>query len=773
MIAGGAGGIGGVFAEYLAKNYSATIHVIGRSKSGPTQSKLVKNVENAGGKCCYRSCDVSQQQQVDALFKELNKEEVVLDGIILCAGLIEDSFIINKNTESFERVLAPKVDGVVNLDKASSDHRLDFFVLFSSIASYMPNHGQCDYAGANSFLDAYSKYRNSLVETSNRSGRTISINWPLWENGGIRVTAEEESYLREVFGMNPITKDAALSVFEHSLRTDVIDSLSHIIAVDGEKKKIDKCLSVTGHYGITLGESYGCDTFIANWLTNELLEYLKDRSGQDVVIDNNAKLSVQGLDSLGVVSLAARIHAHFGVDIGPTMLFEANTITQLVDYIRHNSPQNVVRSGLTYSKWNALFELSNSDPVDGCFRKTLSGREYFMRDHIVEGEYNVPGACYIEMALEAFAYVKQWDPATKGIRISNNYWAKQLSTKGGELVAELKLISRNAKMEYTITSATNGTEETYAVGELEFVELKPAFDTMQLRNEESSVRREREEIYTYIRAEGLHVGETLMPMELIILSEKEAISKLVLPASIRHTVSDYILHPTLFTGILQTALLNNRPDGVGEDKYIPIGVDEISIYDEISPRCVVHSTKRRLGNEDRIKKYDAKVYSNDGKLLVALEGITLRCKSHITSEGKPMSQPEDANLTKTNQLDEVMEYFSSLLAEATGMDREEIESDSAFEKYGIDSIMIIGINRKLEKHFGNISKTLLFEYRTIRELSSYFYCTHLAALIKDGIVSDAAPGKSPIGSLQKVPRESTYKYWRWTRKRRYRQQPII
>ena len=87
---------------------------------------------------------------------------------------------------------------------------------------------------------------------------------------------------------------------------------------------------MTEDSGIAACNTYEGDTFIARWLTSELLEYLKDRSDHDVIIDDNAKLSMQGLDSLGVVFLAARIHARFGVDIGPTMLFELNTITQLV-----------------------------------------------------------------------------------------------------------------------------------------------------------------------------------------------------------------------------------------------------------------------------------------------------------------------------------------------------------------------------------------------------------------------------------------------------------
>ena len=68
--------------------------------------------------------------------------------------------------------------------------------------------------------------------------------------------------------------------------------------------------------------------------------------------------------------------------------------------------------------------------------------------------------------------------------------------------------------------------------------------------------------------------------------------------------------------------------------------------------------------------------------------------------------------------------------------------------------MIIGINRKLDKHFGNISKTLLFEYQTIRELSSYFYRNHLPALIKGGIVSETVLYKRALGSFRKDARES-------------------
>ncbi|PEU18246.1 hypothetical protein CN526_30425, partial [Bacillus wiedmannii] len=69
---------------------------------------------------------------------------------------------------------------------------LDFFVLFSSIAGSLGNPGQADYSTANAFMDVYAKYRNALVAAKKRKGQTLSLNWPLWKEGGMRVDKETE-----------------------------------------------------------------------------------------------------------------------------------------------------------------------------------------------------------------------------------------------------------------------------------------------------------------------------------------------------------------------------------------------------------------------------------------------------------------------------------------------------------------------------------------------------------------------------------------------------
>lgn len=58
-------------------------------------------------------------------------------------------------------MLAPKVQGTWNVHRALKDTKLDFFLLFSSLTGLVGRPGQANYAAANSFLDAFVKYRRN------------------------------------------------------------------------------------------------------------------------------------------------------------------------------------------------------------------------------------------------------------------------------------------------------------------------------------------------------------------------------------------------------------------------------------------------------------------------------------------------------------------------------------------------------------------------------------------------------------------------------------
>jgi len=105
------------------------------------------------------------------------------------------------------------------------------------------------------------------------------------------------------------------------------------------------------------------------------------------------------------------------------------------------------------------------------------------------------------------------------------------------------------------------------------------------------------------------------------------------------------------------------------------------------------------------------------------------------------------SLTEKTQ-DYLRRQFSGLLK----VPSYKIDPHVALEKYGIDSILAMQLTNELEKNFGSLSKTLFFEYQTIRGLTEYFVAHFepqlraLFAFAERGseVISRAAGPSSPV-----------------------------
>ncbi|PEM80670.1 beta-ketoacyl synthase, partial [Bacillus wiedmannii] len=75
-------------------------------------------------------------------------------------------------------------------------------------------------------------------------------------------------------------------------------------------------------------------------------------------------------------------------------------------------------------------------------------------------------------------------------------------------------------------------------------------------------------------------------------------------------------------------------------------------------------------------------------------------------------------------------YLKNLLSKKIKLSVEKIHELEPLEKYGIDSVLIMNLSRELENDFGELSKTLFFEYQNISELAQYFINNHYNQLIK-------------------------------------------
>ena len=123
-----------------------------------------------------------------------------------------------------------------------------------------------------------------------------------------------------------------------------------------------------------------------------------------------------------------------------------------------------------------------------------------------------------------------------------------------------------------------------------------------------------------------------------------------------------------------------------------------------------------------------------------------------------------ANLVEKTQ-DFLRRQFSQLLK----LPAQQIDVQAPLEQYGIDSILAMSLTNQLEKTFGSLSKTLFFEYRTVRELADYFvdtYAVQLSALLlAPSAVVAATSGVAAASTAEASPRAPSNSERRFSRQR--------
>ncbi|WP_038978040.1 SDR family NAD(P)-dependent oxidoreductase [Paenibacillus polymyxa] len=334
LITGGSGGLGLLVAEELVRRtQAATLILTGRSPLDGNRQTRLKELESLGARVVYKQGDITDRNTVTSLLESIQKEFGRVHGIIHCAGIIHDNFILKKSREEFIEVLGPKVQGLVHLDEASSGQDLDFFVLFSSISGSMGNPGQADYATANAFMDAYAAYRNTLVEAQQRRGRTLSIRWPLWKEGGMRIDADTEKLMRQNMGLTPLQTESGIQALYQCLTS----SKDQVMVLEGEPEKIEAYLAkAVSQAGIRAIQA-SAPKLDAGLLYDKTLYHLKALLGEVTrlsvgSIEAQEPLERYGIDSIMITQLNAKLAESFG-ELSKTLFYEYQTLRALAEYL--------------------------------------------------------------------------------------------------------------------------------------------------------------------------------------------------------------------------------------------------------------------------------------------------------------------------------------------------------------------------------------------------------------------------------------------------------
>jgi acyl transferase domain-containing protein/acyl-CoA synthetase (AMP-forming)/AMP-acid ligase II/NADPH:quinone reductase-like Zn-dependent oxidoreductase/acyl carrier protein len=183
LITGGHGGLGLTVARWLADKGARHIVLLSRSGVSPAGEKIAADFAAKGATVTTMQADVSNEIDLARALQEIRGTMPPLRGVIHAAGVLDDHLVLNLDAESFRKVLAPKVLGAWNLHSLTADFPLDFFVVFSSVASVLGSPGQANYSAANAFLDGLAHERRS------QGLPCLSINWGPWAEVGMAARA--------------------------------------------------------------------------------------------------------------------------------------------------------------------------------------------------------------------------------------------------------------------------------------------------------------------------------------------------------------------------------------------------------------------------------------------------------------------------------------------------------------------------------------------------------------------------------------------------------
>jgi polyketide synthase PksN len=332
LVSGGAGGLGRIVAEHLVQRYDARLLLVGRSELDDARSHDLARFD---GNIVYVKADVSKPDEARFAVREAKRHFGVLNGVIHAAAALRDGLIRNKHLGDFEAVLAPKVFGAETLDAVTGEEALDCFILFSSTAALLGNAGQSDYAYANAYLDSFVHARERLRQAGQRSGRSLSINWPLWQDGGMKASEETLRFQLETLGLQPLDRNAGLMALTRALSLGE----NQCAVLCGTPEKLFRQIGSTPlnhrHESTSNGQMPA-----AKELRTPLLVDLKQLVAKvlrlDVaVLESDADTSEYGFDSITFTSLANELNAMLGLEITPAVLFEYRTLDSFADFLCH------------------------------------------------------------------------------------------------------------------------------------------------------------------------------------------------------------------------------------------------------------------------------------------------------------------------------------------------------------------------------------------------------------------------------------------------------
>ncbi|KAB8161290.1 amino acid adenylation domain-containing protein [Streptomyces sp. 3MP-14] len=429
VVTGGFGALGRLLCRTLALRGARRLVLLGRTPL-PERSRwreaagldertaervrFVAELEALGAQVTPVAVDVTDEAALGAWLDGHRAAALPpVRGVFHLAGEVRDTLLPGMDRETFAAVHDPKVLGAWALHRRLAEEPLEHFVLFASVAAWLPTAGQTNYAAGNAFLDALAHHRRALGLPA------LSVDWGPWATGMIEELGLVEHY-RQARGMTSLAPAAGMAVLERIVGQDVPQLLVATVAdwptflswyatppplvAELAAGAAGGGADGSGGHGAAGAEEFAAAFAAADEAGRERLVAERFAAVVGAVLrvpadrlDAEIGLQLLGLDSLLAMELRARLGAELGVTLPVVALLSGATVGELRGQLREELLARLAEG--TDDTEGAAVPVY-TDPA--CYPLTQNQKAlWFLKQLDPDGfAYNIGGAVEVRAALD-------------------------------------------------------------------------------------------------------------------------------------------------------------------------------------------------------------------------------------------------------------------------------------------------------------------------------------------------------------------------------------